>query len=408
MADQRLGGRRAAFRTCAPATAMTCMPSSPATMSRCAASRFRMRKKLSGHSDADVGAARADRRAARHLRRRRHRHAFPAIRSAMEGRGFAHLRRARGAARAFEHGGRIANADITLICEAPRIGPHREAMVDGDRGDARHFGRPHLDQGDDQREARLHRPRGRHRGDRDGERRLSRRGSGMSDTGETLRDRFLKACARRKILVATAESCTGGMIISLLTDIPGSSSMVDRGFVTYSNEAKMEMIGVSPDNARRAWRGVARDGAGDGGRRAGPFAGRHRAGRHRHCRTGRRLGRKAGRAGLVRTGRWPASRWSPRSGMFENRGRDFIRRETVQARAGRWGWPRWRPAQAPRRSSIDRVGALLEGVGEHAEGAVEHRAHQRAEDAALELVVDEEMHDRAAALRRLEAPALLR
>ena len=66
----------------------------------------------------------------------------------------------------------------------------------------------------------------------------------MSDMGE-LADRFLKACANRKILVATAESCTGGMIISLLTDIPGSSSMVDRGFVTYSNEAKMEMIGVS-------------------------------------------------------------------------------------------------------------------------------------------------------------------
>ena len=65
----------------------------------------------------------------------------------------------------------------------------------------------------------------------------------MDDWG-SLADRFLKACARRKILVATAESCTGGMIISLLTDIPGSSSMVDRGFVTYSNEAKTELIGV--------------------------------------------------------------------------------------------------------------------------------------------------------------------
>jgi nicotinamide-nucleotide amidase len=65
----------------------------------------------------------------------------------------------------------------------------------------------------------------------------------MSDLSD-LADRFLKACAARKILVATAESCTGGMIIALLTDIPGSSSMVDRGFVTYSNEAKMEMLGV--------------------------------------------------------------------------------------------------------------------------------------------------------------------
>ena len=66
----------------------------------------------------------------------------------------------------------------------------------------------------------------------------------MSDLYD-LSDRFLQACARRKLLVATAESCTGGMIISMLTDIPGSSSMVDRGFVTYSNEAKMEMLGVS-------------------------------------------------------------------------------------------------------------------------------------------------------------------
>lgn len=54
----------------------------------------------------------------------------------------------------------------------------------------------------------------------------------------------LDACGRRGIMLATAESCTGGMIAAALTDIPGSSSVVDRGFVTYSNEAKMEMIGV--------------------------------------------------------------------------------------------------------------------------------------------------------------------
>ena len=68
----------------------------------------------------------------------------------------------------------------------------------------------------------------------------------MSDTRRTSADRFLKACASHKILAATAESCTGGMIIAMLTDIPGSSSMVDRGFVTYSNDAKIEMLGVSP------------------------------------------------------------------------------------------------------------------------------------------------------------------
>jgi nicotinamide-nucleotide amidase len=59
--------------------------------------------------------------------------------------------------------------------------------------------------------------------------------------------RFLAACKARGILVATAESCTGGGIIALMTDMPGSSSMVDRGFVTYSNEAKMDMLGVAAD-----------------------------------------------------------------------------------------------------------------------------------------------------------------
>lgn len=46
------------------------------------------------------------------------------------------------------------------------------------------------------------------------------------------------------LMATTAESCTGGMIIGSLTEIGGSSSVVDRGFVTYSNEAKNEMIGV--------------------------------------------------------------------------------------------------------------------------------------------------------------------
>lgn len=66
----------------------------------------------------------------------------------------------------------------------------------------------------------------------------------MSDIVERTK-KLLDICKRHGVLVATAESCTGGMIVSLMTDLPGSSSMVDRGFVTYSNEAKMEMLGVS-------------------------------------------------------------------------------------------------------------------------------------------------------------------
>lgn len=48
-------------------------------------------------------------------------------------------------------------------------------------------------------------------------------------------------------MIATAESCTGGMVAGALTEIAGSSDVVERGFVTYSNEAKTEMLGVAVD-----------------------------------------------------------------------------------------------------------------------------------------------------------------
>ena len=47
------------------------------------------------------------------------------------------------------------------------------------------------------------------------------------------------------IMIATAESCTGGMVMAALTDIAGSSAVAERGFVTYTNNAKMQMLGVS-------------------------------------------------------------------------------------------------------------------------------------------------------------------
>ncbi|MBX3569280.1 MAG: CinA family protein [Rhizobiaceae bacterium] len=143
-------------------------------------------------------------------------------------------------------------------------------------------------------------------------------------------DRFLKACARRGILVATAESCTGGLIIAAMTDIPGSSSMVDRGFVTYSNDAKMAMLGV-------------RKGTLDAhGAVSGQTALEMAAGALRNSKAGIALavtgvaGPDGGSAekpvglvwfGVAVTGREPkASRR-----LFDNRGRDYIRRETVKA-----------------------------------------------------------------------------
>ena len=57
-------------------------------------------------------------------------------------------------------------------------------------------------------------------------------------------ERLLGLCRARGLRVATAESCTGGLIAACLTEIAGSSDVVDRGFVTYSNEAKRDLLGV--------------------------------------------------------------------------------------------------------------------------------------------------------------------
>jgi nicotinamide-nucleotide amidase len=60
-------------------------------------------------------------------------------------------------------------------------------------------------------------------------------------------ERVLFACRKRGLKVVTAESCTGGLVAAALTAIAGSSDVVDRAFVTYSNEAKREMLGVPWD-----------------------------------------------------------------------------------------------------------------------------------------------------------------
>jgi nicotinamide-nucleotide amidase len=65
-----------------------------------------------------------------------------------------------------------------------------------------------------------------------------------SDGLRALAAQVLRACAARGWMLATAESCTGGMVAAALTDIPGSSTVVERGFVTYSNDAKADCLGV--------------------------------------------------------------------------------------------------------------------------------------------------------------------
>lgn len=64
---------------------------------------------------------------------------------------------------------------------------------------------------------------------------------------ETLARLLLEECRERHLRIVTAESCTGGLVSAALTAIPGSSDVLDRGFVVYSNRAKTEMLGVPGD-----------------------------------------------------------------------------------------------------------------------------------------------------------------
>lgn len=68
----------------------------------------------------------------------------------------------------------------------------------------------------------------------------------IDETMHTAAARLLDTCRTRGLTVATAESCTGGLVAAALTDIAGSSDVVDRGFITYSNAAKITMLGVLP------------------------------------------------------------------------------------------------------------------------------------------------------------------
>lgn len=141
--------------------------------------------------------------------------------------------------------------------------------------------------------------------------------------------RFLESCKEAGILAATAESCTGGLIIAHLTDIPGSSAMVDCGFVTYSNEAKTAMIGVAEETLA-AHGAVSRETALE--MASGALA-RSRAGITLSVTgiagpDGGSVEKPVGLVwfGVAVSGREPFAE----KRIFDNRGRDFIRNETVR------------------------------------------------------------------------------
>ena len=150
-----------------------------------------------------------------------------------------------------------------------------------------------------------------------------------------LAESVLAACRAAGLKVATAESCTGGLIAAALTAIAGSSDVVDRGFVTYSNAAKTEMLGVPPDLiaaagavseavARRMAEGALARSAAD---LAVSVTGRRRPRRRQRG--------KAGGAGMVRS-RPSRCGQPPRcSHVFPGRSRGAVRRASV--RGGRCG-----------------------------------------------------------------------
>ncbi len=82
----------------------------------------------------------------------------------------------------------------------------------------------------------------------------------MRDDLRTAAAAVLDLCRARRLKVATAESCTGGLVAGALTEIAGSSDVVDRGFVTYSNEAKQQMLGV-PANTLKTHGAVSQQAA---------------------------------------------------------------------------------------------------------------------------------------------------
>lgn len=68
---------------------------------------------------------------------------------------------------------------------------------------------------------------------------------------EAMAQRLGALLGQRGMMLAVAESCTGGWLAKAITDIPGSSAWFDRGFVTYSNAAKMELLGVQAETLAR-------------------------------------------------------------------------------------------------------------------------------------------------------------
>ena len=276
-------------------------------------------------------------------------------------------------------GGVVSHLDVAIVCEAPKINPRRDEMrariaeiagLSIDRVGVKATTNEKLGAiGRARRDRRLchgdHPPP------------LDR--AMIDDEIRALATRVLDACRVRQWMVATAESCTGGLVAGALTEIAGSSDVVDRGFVTYSNAAKMAMLGV-PEATLRQHGAVSRQTAlaMASGALARADVPPHR-GDHRHCRPRRRHGREAGRARAFRRGDQGRRPYAPREALRRYRAQrsapPFGDRGAHHA-AGAGGLKRLRSSGFW--LSIDLVGAALEGLRKAPERGLEHRAHQHA------------------------------
>ena len=165
----------------------------------------------------------------------------------------------------------------------------------------------------------------------------------FSDDGRTVDQQVADLLRARGLAIATAESCTGGLLAARLTDLAGSSDYVQGGLVVYSNEAKAALASVDPGAHRAGRRGVARGGRGAGRRRAGGAGRRHRCRHHGRGRAGGRDAREAGRARVVQRGRF--GRCAP----------DAL--DQPARRAGRHPRPLDHRRDAPRAAAVTRGGA---------------------------------------------------
>ncbi len=66
-----------------------------------------------------------------------------------------------------------------------------------------------------------------------------------------LAQEVVRLCTEKNVMIATAESCTGGLVAGAITEIPGASQVLERGFITYSDQSKIEMLGVMPITLRQ-------------------------------------------------------------------------------------------------------------------------------------------------------------